>query len=92
MNLDGNPQPITISDAAAYFGLPRSTVACWAHRGWTDTEGNKHTVDPLDHKGLNNAARYQLPELQAAEFHTRHNRRRSHRRNPRWQQLRMAMS
>lgn len=65
------PCPITISDAAPYLGRPRTTVACWAHRGWIDQNGVKQTIKPVDHKGRNNAARYWLADLQRAELATR---------------------
>lgn len=69
--MDSEPCPITISDAAPYLGRPRSTVACWATRGWTDHDGVKHSITPVDHQGRHNAARYWLRDLQQAEFDTR---------------------
>lgn len=65
------PCPITISDAAPYLGRPRPTVASWALRGWTDRDGVKHTIQPVDFNGRYNAARYWLSDLQRAEFDTR---------------------
>ncbi|GAB3994641.1 hypothetical protein GCM10029992_09720 [Glycomyces albus] len=63
--------PITISEAAAYLGRPRSTVACWAHRGWTTPDGQRRTITPVDHEGHHDAARYWLKDLQQAEYDTR---------------------
>lgn len=76
------PCPITISDAAPYLGRPRTTVACWATRGWRDHNGDHQTIEPVDHKGRNNAARYWLSDLQQAELDTRQSdwSQRSHRR------------
>jgi hypothetical protein len=68
---DHTPCPITISDAAPYLGRPRPTVASWALRGWTDQNGIHHTIQPVDHKGRYNAARYWLSDLQRAELDTR---------------------
>lgn len=65
------PVPITIADAAPYLGRPRTTVAGWARRGWQDRDGVKHTIQPVDHEGRYNAARYWLRDLQQAEFDTR---------------------
>jgi hypothetical protein len=71
MDPDLTPCPITISDAAPYLGRPRTTVACWANRGWIDQDGVKHSIAPVDHKGRYNAARYWLADLQRAELATR---------------------
>lgn len=71
MNPELVPCPITISDAAPYLGRPRTTVACWANRGWIDRDGVKHTIAPVDFNGRYNAARYWLSDLQQAELATR---------------------
>jgi hypothetical protein len=77
---------ISISDAAKYFGLPRTTVASWADprpgRGYIDAQGNPQRLTPVDHRGPRKAARYRFKQVMEAEFCTSANRSRSHRRTP----------
>lgn len=85
---------ITISDAARYLGLPRSTVASWAdtrpRRGWINAQGRPERLTPIDNGGKHKATRYEWTQICRAEFETRHNRQRSHRRDPKWAEWRMA--
>lgn len=80
-------RPVTIADAARRLGLARSTVACWATRGWIDQHGNRQHLTIVDHGGPKSAPRYWLKDIEAAEFQIGLNKRRSHRRSERWQQI-----
>lgn len=80
-------RPVTVSDAAFRLGLPRTTVACWAKRGWIDRNGEKQTLTVVDNEGPRRAPRYWLKDIQAAELEINLNKRRSHRRSERWQQI-----
>ena len=71
MEPGSKPCPVTLTDAAPYLGRPRSTLACWVHRGWITTEGEHRTLTLVDHKGPRRSARYWLHELQQAELDTR---------------------
>lgn len=82
----GNPEPITISDAARRLGLPRSTVVAWERRGWR-YNGQHRTLSPVDHAGPKQAARYWLTDIQQAELEIGLNAEHSHRRSQRWQQI-----
>lgn len=86
MNRTGNPEPVTISDAASRLGLPRSTVVAWERRGWKH-HGQHRTLTPVDYEGPRKAARYWLTDITRAELEIGLNREHSHRRNPRWQQI-----
>jgi hypothetical protein len=81
-----NPRPVTIADAAQRLGLPRGTVAAWAHRGW-EHQGQKRALDIVDHEGPRRAARYWLKDIEQAEIEIGLNREHSHRRHPRWQKI-----
>lgn len=80
-------RPVTISDAALRLGLPRTTVASWANRGWTDRNGNRQHLEPVDYEGPKHAPRYRLVDIQQAEFEIGLNNRRSHRRGERWRKI-----
>lgn len=84
---------ITITDAAHYLGLPRSTVASWAdprpRRGWVNARGEPERLVPIDNRGPHKTTRYEWAQVRRAEFETRHNRRRSHRKDPKWAQWRL---
>lgn len=92
--MDSTRGLITISDAAHLLGLPRSTVASWADtrpgRGWINADGKPERLAPIDNRGPHKATRYEWTQVRRAEFETRHNRQRSHRRDPKWAQWRMA--
>ncbi|MEU5156763.1 hypothetical protein [Glycomyces sp. NPDC021274] len=91
--MDSSGGLITISDAAGYLGLPRSTVASWAdtrpRRGWINAQGEPERLTLIDHGGPHKTPRYEWAQIRRAEFETRHNRKRSHRKDPKWANWRL---
>lgn len=85
--LERRLRPVTITDAAYRLGLPRTTVASWASRGWIDQNGNRQRLTIVDHGGPKQSPRYWLKDIEAAEFQIGLNNRRSHRRSRRWQKI-----
>ena len=91
--MDSSGGLITISDASQYLGLPRSTVASWADprqgRGWVNAQGHPERLNPIDKGGPRKTVRYEWAQIRRAEFETRHNRKRSHRKDPKWANWRL---
>lgn len=80
-----NPtEPVTPKAVAHWFGVTPQAIHNWARRelSWTDENGNPRTLEPADHNGPRDGARYWLHDLRQAEAAARSQKQRC-RRDPR---------
>jgi hypothetical protein len=78
-----NPdEPVTPKAVARWFGITPNAIHNWARRGitWTDEHGELRTLEPADHNGPRDGARYWIADLRNAEMAARSKTQRSRRR------------
>lgn len=65
--------PVSGPDAATVLPVSAAVIRKWASRGYKGTDGQRHRLEAVDHKGPRGAARYRWADLLDAERATRRN-------------------